>query len=125
MRALRVITGAIGTFVSLFACAPFAVEWVSHDPSAVTSVVGPVFSLAALTGPFALFMAASLSEGQYTRGNRRLLLVCLSIGAAIALLSLLSMLRAREYLFGGAALLTITCIVVVGWCIVQKKEENA
>jgi hypothetical protein len=125
MKALRIITGAIGAFVSLIACAPFAVEWVFHDPSAVTSVVGPVFSLAALAGPFALFMAATLSEGQYTRGNRRFLLVCLTIGAAIVLLSLLSMWRAREYLFGGAALLAIACIAVVAWCIVQKKEENA
>ncbi len=87
--------------------------------------MGPVFSLICLAGPFALFMAAMLSEGQYTRGNRRFLLTCLGFGAIISLLSLVSMLRTHAYLFGGAALLTIVCIAVVAWCILQKREESA
>lgn len=93
--------------------------------SALTFVVGAVFSLVCLAGPFALFMAATLSEGQYTRGNRRFLLTCLAVGAAITLLALVSVLRTHNYLFGAAALLAIACVIVVALCILRKKEENA
>ena len=72
MKALRIITGAIGAFTSLFTCAPFAYEWVFCEavPSTPTTVLGLVFSAISLAGAFALFMSATLSEGQHPRGNR-------------------------------------------------------
>lgn len=127
MKVLRIISGALGAFVSLFAVAPFAVEGLLSEtaPAAFASVLAAACALIALVGPFALFMAATLSEGQYTRGNRRFLLACLAVGAAVVLLSLTRMLRVGEYGFGGIALLAIACSAVVAWCIVQMKGERA
>jgi hypothetical protein len=127
MKSLRIISGAIGAVVSLFVCAPFAVEWVFHaaPPSAVTLAVGIAFGPLALAGPFALFMAATLSEGQYTRGNRRFLFACLIVGAAIVLLAMARTLRVQQYLFCGSAALSLGCMATVAWCLCHKTPENA
>jgi hypothetical protein len=125
MRALRIISGGIGTIVSPIVYVPAALDWILFEgqpPQGVLIGVGVVWCLLVLAGPFALFMAAMLSEGQYTRANRRFLLACLIFGALPVLVFFGKFDYTHEYLFGGAALLTTACLAIVIWCILHMKE---
>ena len=127
MKALRIIAGAVGTFAFLPICILYAAEWMFYEapiPGTAIIIVS-VFGLIAFVGVTALFMSATLSEGQYTKGNRRYLLGSLTLGGLIPLFAMIHMLWIRQYLFGSVALLATGCIAIVAWCIYQKKNQNA
>jgi hypothetical protein len=128
VKTLRIVAAGLGATVSFLVCGPIALLGiftltVEAAPMLETLLVC-LCGVVALAGPFALVMAASLSEGQYTRGNRRFLVSGLLLGVVSPLLLVPATLRTHEYAYSLGALVAALCMLVVAWCITRRKQSD-